>query len=96
MVAVVRMGMVMDAAGPVIAEMGTHDKGHGDQNHPIVLAGQELFGSQEGKTYRKQEHRYITMVVLSVAMPQGVNAYGKSQKDHENFEILIVDQFDPQ
>jgi hypothetical protein len=36
------------------------------------------------------------MVVLSVAMPQGVNAYGKSQKDHENFEILIVDQFDPQ
>lgn len=57
MVAVVHMGMVMDAASLVVAEVGTHDKGHGDQYHPVVLAGQELFGSQEGKTNRKQEHR---------------------------------------
>lgn len=36
------------------------------------------------------------MMVLAVAMPQGVNAYGKGQEDHENFEIFVVDQFDPQ
>lgn len=70
MVAVVVVGVIMDAAGAEIPEMGGNDEHHGHEHHPLMLCRHELLCHQEAKAYSEYHHRYQAVVVPFVPMAQ--------------------------
>lgn len=55
----------------------------------------DLLGNQQDHADRQQDNGRKTMVMLFIAMPEGIHPDGKGQEDHEIFESDIFDNIDP-
>lgn len=96
MVAILGMGVVVDAAGPVVAVVGGYDENHGYNDHPGVLFRQKLLGSQKYKAYGEKAKGQKAMVMPAISVPQGSHSDHKSQHDHKNFKGIVMDQLKAQ
>ena len=70
MLAVVGMCVIMNAARFIVQNMSTYYKHKGEWQKPVLIMMPELFGDKKAYTCGEDEHRYKTMMVTAVAMPQ--------------------------
>ena len=90
MVAVVRMGVIMNTAGFVVENMTTNNKHQSKGKKPVLIVVPDLFGNEKTYSCSKNKHGHQTVMMAEVAMPKGIRSYNKGKRDHEIFEADII------
>jgi hypothetical protein len=96
MVAIIRMSVVVHAAGPVIDQVRGNDKAHSRDQQPGLIMGEELLQHKKREARQENKDRNKTVVMLPVAMVKGPCPDTKGKKDHPGFEIDIMNDIDPE
>lgn len=68
-IAVIRMGMIVNAAGTIVQQMGGNDEDHGKGQDPELISMPYLLGYQKNNTCCKEGPGHQAMMMLLVAMP---------------------------
>ena len=92
-VAVVRMRMIVNAAGFVIDKVGSHDHENGNGQEPVLELVPYLLGNEENDAGTEYQYGHLAVVVTAIAVPQRVDADGKCQEDHKILKAHIVHEF---
>ena len=94
MVAIIRMRMIMYAAGPVIQEVSINNKQDGRNKEPVLKFDKELFQYQESETTKEKDQGDGAMMVFPVSVKKGIAADHQRQGDHPDLESFVVNEVD--
>lgn len=94
MIAVIGVGVVMYAAGPVVDDMGRNDKEHSEGQQPDLVIMPQLLGNQQYNAEAKYNGRGQAMVMFAIPMPKGVHPDREGDEDHEVFQRYIFNDVD--
>ena len=84
------MGMIMNAAGTIVNEMGRNDQCYSKGEQPILVLMPDLFAYQEQNAESKEYQGPPAMVMFFITMNKRIHAYGKGQNDHKVFKMFII------
>ena len=96
MIAIICVRMVVYTAETVVQQVRGNDEDHGKRQDPELVVMPYLFGNQQDNACSEQRPGQHAVVVLPVAMPEGIGSDGKGQEDHEIFKRLVLDDIDPE
>lgn len=94
MVAIIRMCMIMHAAGTVIQEMSINDKQYRWDKQPVLKFNKELFQDQEGKTGKEKDQGDGAVMMFPVSMKKGIATNHQGHADHRDLESFMVNEID--
>ncbi len=85
----------LDPSAITVIHVVRTDDGHDSYGQEKIFhLRHELLGHQKNKTEDKKQNRIIGMMVFDEAVIQGVDAYNKSDADHQPFKKGIMDDID--
>lgn len=89
MVAIVAMGVVVDATKPEINKMGGDDGEDGRDEEPEMDFVPDLLGEQQSNANYKQDYGQGPVVVPAEAVRKGIESDDKGNPDHAEFKCLV-------
>lgn len=95
MTAVLRVSVIMYAAGPVIDNMGYNDQQHRHRQQQQLVLMPQLLGHQEAHSCQENQQGNQAMVMLAISMIHGPGADTKSKEYHEVFKEQVINDVNP-
>ena len=90
MIAIVGMGMIVNAAGAVIQKMCGYDQDDRRYQQPCFVGNKELFYYQQRHTEAEQHQWQFAVMMPAVTMIQRVGPDTKSQQYHPGFKKNVI------
>ena len=93
-IAVVVVGMVMNATSPVILNMRSNDQNNGRNQDPNLYGQKKLFDRKQDNSGGKQEPRLNAVMMFFISMIHRVTANCKGQGNHSDFKTYMMYDID--
>jgi hypothetical protein len=90
MLTIIPMGVIVYTAGTIIGKVGCYDQYHRKWKEPELVFVPYLFGKQQEYACGKEPNGGNAVMVLFIAMPEGVYSNSKGQRYHEIFELYVI------
>lgn len=94
MTAILRVSMIMYAAGPVIDNMGYNDQHHRHRQQQKLVLMPQLLGHQEAHARQENQQRNQAVMMLAISMVHGPGPDTEGQEYHEVFKEQVINDID--